>query len=116
MARLHYTKPTRAALLDELLAAPLGLAPETTRVAATGTEVWITVPDGVPSAGIDAVVAAHNAAALNAAEKATAAQEATARNAVQGLVPAFLGGTDLTLAQLNQLIRWLVRRTLTQGG
>jgi len=41
---------------------------------------------------------------------------AAEHQAVQAVAGAFLGGTDLTLAQLNQVIRWLVRHRLAQGG
>lgn len=38
------------------------------------------------------------------------------QTAVQAVAGAFLGGTDLTIAQLNQVMRWLVRQRLAQGG
>ncbi len=41
---------------------------------------------------------------------------ATEQAAVQAAATAFLAGTDLTLAQLNQVMRWLVRQRLAQGG
>lgn len=41
---------------------------------------------------------------------------AAEHQAVQTLAAAFLGGADLTLAQLNAVLRWLVRQRLVQGG
>ncbi len=115
MARYHYTKPTRAALLDQVLAQVPGLTARNTRMEGTATDVWLTVPDIILEPTIAAVVAAHDATALDAAAQAAAAQDATARAGVQALAPAFLAGTDLTLAQLNQVMRWLARRQLAQG-
>lgn len=116
MARYHYTKPTRAALLDQLIAGVAGLTAQNTHMEGTPTDVWLTVPDAIPEPLVAAVVAAHDATALDAAAQAAAAQHATATAAVVALAPAFLAGTDLTLAQLNQVIRWLVRQRLVQGG
>ncbi len=110
---LQYTRPNRLdALQDQLWAA--GIRPE--RVTGLGDSITIVVPDGADMATVQAVVGAHNVAALDAAEKVTAAQESTTRAGVQALTTAFLSGTDLTVPQLNTVIRWLVRQRLAQGG
>lgn len=63
VTRYHFDRPARAALLDELIAAGL---PATTLVEMDDTQCWVTC-DESQYATVAQVVAAHDAAAIDAA-------------------------------------------------
>jgi hypothetical protein len=79
-----YAKAARAALLDELVAAT-GLDPREFDVGTTGdAETVVRFPDDLDPAAVDRVVAAHDAAAIDAAQAASAAESAADMAAVRG--------------------------------
>jgi len=113
MAVYHYTRATRAALLDQVLARVPGLTPQNTRMAGTPTDVWLTVPDAIPEPLVAAVVAAHDATALDAAVTQQQAQDDDDRTTTQGAVAALL--TDATaLADATQLLTTAQTRAMLE--
>jgi len=112
MAVYHYTKATRAALLDQLLASVAGLTAQNTGMVANPTDVWLTVPDAIREPTIAAVVAAHDATALDAAKTQAVTDTATARaRAVQNAAPvAGVALTALTAAQTSALLGVLLAK------
>jgi len=85
---LHYTRPNRLdALQDQLWAA--GIRPE--RVTGLGDSIAIVVPDGADVAAVQAVVDAHNVAALDAAAAQQAQQQAQTRAAIVAVAQSAVG-------------------------
>lgn len=107
--RLAYTRPHRLARLhDELLAA--GITPE--RVEGNGDDVWLTVPDGTSAAAVNAVVAAHDPAAIDAAKQANEQAVTAARALVVQTAQTAVGVAygSLTAAQVRALLAVLLWR------
>jgi len=104
---LQYTRPNRLdALQDQLWAA--GIRPE--RVTGLGDSITIVVPDGADVAAVQAVVDAHNPAALDAAAQLQATQQASARAKAVAVATTAVGVNiaALTPAQALALIAVLL--------
>jgi len=112
VARYHYTRATRAALLDQVLARVPGLTAQDIRMEGTATDVWLTVPDAIPEPLVAAVVAAHDAAALDAARAQEATDAATARTVVVQAAQTAAGVnlTALTPVQVRALLAVLLHK------
>jgi hypothetical protein len=78
-----YPGPSRAALLDELVAAT-GRSPLEFAVGPGDTTTTVRFPDDLDPARVDAVFAAHNPAALDAAEAQAQTRRRQARQAIVG--------------------------------
>lgn len=101
MARYHYTLPNDlAGLYDDLLAAlpalrpqlaATGLAVAVAAIEGSGNDIWLTVPDAISKASIDAVVAAHDplqrTRVQQAAQQARDDEETTLRNYLASATP-----------------------------
>lgn len=92
---LTYTRPNRLDALQDALRAA-GIAPE--RLTGIGDAITIVVPDGADVAAIQAVVNAHNPAALDAATQQQAQQQASTQAAI---VATALGAVGKPLAALT---------------
>lgn len=102
--RYQFQRPSRAALLDELVAAgftPLTLA-GTTRVETGDTATYVTVAEEDYDKAAT-VVAAHNAAAVDAA----AAQGQARRRQVRQAILAFPDIATPTAAQVTAAVKAL---------
>lgn len=103
MPRHEYTKAhILHRLRDQLVAA--GIPVE--HVEGDGRTVRVVVPDGVTKEAVDAVLAAHDAAALTAATQAAADQAAADRAALA----AFVGKAAPTTAETVAAVKALARR------
>ncbi len=104
---LQYTRPNRLdALQDQLWAA--GIRPE--RVTGLGDSITIVVPDGADVAAVQAVVDAHNVAALDAAQARAVTDAASARAKALAVATTAVGVNiaALTPAQAFALIAVLL--------
>ncbi len=115
--RLTYTKANRLdALQDQLWAA--GIRPE--RVTGSGDAITIVVPDDTDPAAVQAVVDAHNPAALDAQAATDAQGRASARAAIlataQGAVGKPLAAlTAAERAALATVLLWRCGAITPQG-
>lgn len=122
MARLHYVKPTRAALLDQLCAQIPGLTPQNTHMEGNATDVWITVPDVIPETLVAAAVMAHDAAAIDARAADSAQSDASESRSLadaDATLAAYLALAAPTNAQTAATVKLLVRiarRLLRKAG
>ncbi len=114
---LHYTRSNRLdALQDQLWAA--GIRPE--RVTGLGDSITIVVPDGADVAAVQAVLDAHNPAALDAATAQQAQQQATSRAAILATAQGAVGKplASLTAAEraaLATVLLWRLGAITAQG-
>jgi len=112
MPRYEFGRPARAALLDQLIAAGF---PPTTPVEMDDTRCWVEcAPEEYDRAAT--VVAAHDAAAMVAAETTEAQSDTQAQARLRAAVAqlndaeTLLSGTAaLTLAQAKPILLLLVR-------
>jgi hypothetical protein len=111
MARYQFAKPARAALLDQLIAAGF---PPTTPVEMLGDLCWVTV-DPADFARAAAVVAAHDAAALDAATSQAEADDLADRSGAWAAAQNLAAERDLlmanppTAADVRRILLLLVR-------
>jgi len=97
---LQYTRPNRLdALQDQLWAA--GIRPE--RVTGLGDSITIAVPDGADVAAVQAVVDAHNVAALDAAAARAVTDAASARTKAVAVATTAVGVNVAALTQAQAL-------------
>lgn len=97
---LTYTRPNRLdALQDQLWAA--GIRPE--RVTGLGDSITIVVPDGADVAAVQAVVGAHNPAALDAAAARAVTDAASTRTKAVGVATTAVGANVAALTQAQAL-------------
>ncbi len=114
---LTYNRPNRLdALQDQLWAA--GLRPE--RVTGLGDAITIVAPDGTDVAAVQAVVDAHNPAALDAAAQQQTQQQATTRAAIVATAQGAVGKPVATLtaaerAALATMLLWRFGAITPQG-
>lgn len=104
---LRYMRPNRLdALQDQLWAA--GIRPE--RVTGLADSITIVVPDGADVAAVQAVLDAHNPAALDAAAQQQAQQQATTRAAIVATAQGAVGKplSALTTTERNALLAVLL--------
>lgn len=127
--RLHYAKAVNGpALLEQLQAAIPTIAPvvgtdgllhAVMMLEATPTDVWVTVPDGVASAAVDAVVAAHDASVLSLEQQQASSDQTdvtTFPTRAQVLAALSQLNTDLTTLSgtpTNAQLVAILNRTVT---
>lgn len=107
MPRYQFDKVARAALLDELIAAGF---PATTPVEMDDARVWVTA-DEADYDRMAAVVAAHNAAAIDAvadAEKTQFQQDVANLKTYQGLASPTAAQTAAATKAQNRILRRVV--------
>lgn len=116
MPRYEFDVDARPELLTELVAAGL---PATTPVEVGDGKVWVTV-DEADLATVQAVIDAHDAAAIDAAEDAAREERRAARQLVLQVAQSAVGlrFDALTAAQTRALVAILLWKegALTGGG
>ncbi len=107
-----YTKANLLSRLhDELVA--VGIHPA--HVEGKGDDIWLTVEDSQDTAAVDAVMAAHDPAAIEAVRVAAAAVETADSDAVRQAVANLQAYIDLaspTAAQTTAAVKLLARVAL----
>lgn len=109
-----YAKAARAALLDELVAAT-GRDPRVFDVGTDDAATTVRFPDDLDPAAVDAVVAAHDAAAIDAADAQRASEDVADRDLARSMYAVLLADAarleDSTQALTAQVIRNHLART-----